>query len=163
MTGKAPKSADESAIVTRYILMPRDANPRGTAFGGLIMSWIDAAASMAAVRHCESEVVTAAIDSLAFRAPIRVGDHVVLNARVTYTGRSSLEVSVIVMRENPILKTSEIATTAYLTFVSLDDQGVPKEVPPLACDSAEECAGLEKARERVRSRKEHRSRHDEFL
>lgn len=162
MDRKLPKSADESAVETRYLLMPRDANPRGTAFGGLIMSWIDAAGSMAATRHSESQVVTAAMDSLSFRAPIRVGDHVVLKARVTYTGRSSMEVAVHVIRENPVARTRETATTAYLTFVALDENDMPAEVPPLSCSSTEECVALEKAKGRVKARKELRSRHDDF-
>ena len=162
MNSLAPKHADESAVETRNLLMPRDANPRGTAFGGLIMSWIDATAAMAATRHCGMEVVTAAIDSISFRAPIRVGDHVVLKARVTYTGRTSMEVSVVVIRENPVARSSETATTALLTFVALGEDGKPQEIPPLDCRTPEECASLEKAEKRVISRKEHRNRHEIF-
>ena len=162
MKSLAPKHSDESAVETRNLLMPRDANPRGTAFGGLIMSWIDATASMAATRHCGMEVVTAAIDSISFRAPIRVGDHVVLRARVTYTGRTSMEVSVVVIRENPVACSSEVATTALLTFVALGEDGKPSEIPPLDCRTPEECASLEKAEKRVISRKEHRNRHEIF-
>jgi acyl-CoA hydrolase len=162
METKRAKSADESAIETRYLLMPRDANPLGTAFGGLIMSWIDSAASMAATRHCEAPVVTAAIDSLSFRAPILVGDHVVLKARVTYTGIKSMEVAVRVIRENPISGIRETATTAYLTFVSMDEYGVPAAVPALLCSGEKECIAIEKARLRVLARKDLRSRHDDF-
>jgi acyl-CoA hydrolase len=163
MHALTPKSADDSAVESRYLLMPRDANPRGTAFGGLIMSWIDTVAAMAATRHCGTEVVTAAIDSLSFRAPICVGDQVVLKARVTHTGRTSMEVRVLVIRENPVKQSSETATTAYLTFVALDETGNPMEIAPLACDTPDECTSLEKASERVKSRKEHRSRHENFI
>lgn len=160
MNTLTPKHADESAVETRNLLMPRDANPRGTAFGGLIMSWIDATAAMAATRHCGAEVVTAAIDSISFRAPICVGDQVVLRARVTYTGRTSMEVSVLVVRENPVTESRETATTAHLTFVALGEDGKPMPIPPLACSTPEECEALRKAEKRVISRKEHRSRHE---
>ncbi|UCF17051.1 MAG: hypothetical protein JSW59_06230, partial [Phycisphaerales bacterium] len=65
------KTPSQSAVETRYLIMPHQANPHGTAFGGVIMAWIDMVAGMAAQRHCGKEVVTAGIDSLAFKEPIR--------------------------------------------------------------------------------------------
>jgi len=100
--------------------MPHQANPYGTAFGGAIVAWIDMVASMAAQRHCGKEVVTASIDSLSFKEPIRVGDHVVLKACVNYVGNTSMEVGVRVIREDPYGAKPVIATTAHLTFVALD-------------------------------------------
>ncbi|MCK5171806.1 MAG: acyl-CoA thioesterase, partial [Planctomycetes bacterium] len=101
--------------------MPHQANPHGTAFGGVIMAWIDMIAAMAAQRHCGKEVVTASIDSLSFREPIHIGDHVVLKACVNYVGRSSMEIGVQVIREDPYSGKQIIATTSHLTFVALDE------------------------------------------
>lgn len=152
----------DSMVETRYLVMPRDANPYGSAFGGLIMSVIDETAYMAASRHAGPSVVTAAIDSLSFLSPVRVGDQIVLSARISYTGKKSMEVSVTVVRENPETGERVRTTAAYLTFVALDDSGKPKEIPPLLLLTDEDRASFERARLRVVSRKEHRCRHDEF-
>ncbi len=149
--GKMPS---ESAVVTRYLVMPQQANPQGTAFGGAIMGWIDMVAAMAAERHCGTEVVTAGIDSLSFKAPIRIGDHVVLEAAVNYVSRSSMEVGVRVTRENPTTGDSQLATTAHLTLVALDNNKRPVAAPPLMPETDEEKRRYENARLRVRQRKE---------
>jgi acyl-CoA hydrolase len=162
MANLNPKHARESEVVTRYLLMPRDVNQHGTAFGGLIMELIDGTASMAASRHSERLVVTASIDSLSFLLPIRVGEHVVLRARVSYTGKSSMEVSVRVEKENPVTREKALATTAYLTFVALDENGKPRAVPPLLCETDEEKHAFERTRERVAARREMRCKHDDF-
>jgi acyl-CoA hydrolase len=156
------KIARQSAVETRYLIMPRDANPLGSAFGGLVMSLIDETASMTAVRHCARPVVTAAIDSLAFLAPIRVGDHLLLNAQVSYTGKRSLEVMVRVTRENPVTGESALATTAFLTFVPINDAGNPMSVPPLRYENDTDKERMERARVRVEARKAHRLKHEEF-
>ncbi len=150
-TGKMPS---ESAVVTRYLVMPQQANPQGTAFGGAIMGWIDMVAAMAAERHCGTEVVTAGIDSLSFKAPIRIGDHVVLEAAVNYVSRSSMEVGVRVTRENPATGDSQLATTAHLTLVALDNNKKPVAAPPLMPETDEEKRRYENARRRVQQRKE---------
>lgn len=133
--------------------MPHQANPYGTAFGGVIMAWIDMIASMAAQRHCGKEVVTASIDSLTFKEPIHVGDHVVLMATVNYVGRSSMEVGVRVIREDPYSNSQVIATTAHLTFVALDQDKRPIEVRPILPESADEKRRYENAKLRVQTRK----------
>ena len=114
------KTPAQSAVETRYLVMPHQANPQGTAFGGAIVAWIDIVASMAAQRHCRKEVVTVSIDSLSFKEPIHIGDHVILKAMVNYVGRTSMEVGVQVTREDPTSNEKMIATTAHLTFVALD-------------------------------------------
>jgi len=131
MTNEPAKSPSESAVETRYLIMPHQANPHGTAFGGVIVAWIDMVAAMAAQRHCGKEVVTAGIDSLVFREPIRIGDHVVLRASLNYVSRSSMEVGVQVTREDPYTGEQAVATTAHLTFVALDENKKPTPAPPL--------------------------------
>ncbi len=153
------KTPSDSAVVTRYLVMPQQANPQGTAFGGAIMGWIDMVAAMAAERHCGTEVVTAGIDSLSFKAPIRIGDHVVLEAAVNYVSRSSMEVGVRVTREDPATGTKQIATTAHLTLVALDENKRPVTAPPLVPETAEERRRCENAERRVQRRKQQLQQH----
>jgi acyl-CoA hydrolase len=119
------KTPRESAVESRYLVMPQHANDCGIAFGGTIMSWIDMVAAMVAQRHCEREVVTVSIDKLSFLAPIQIGDHVLLKASVNYVGQTSMEVGVQVIKENPYQGESVRATTAYLTFVGIDRNKKP--------------------------------------
>ena len=154
MTNEKGKSPSESTVETRYLIMPHQANPQGTAFGGVIVAWIDMVAAMAAQRHCGKEVVTAGIDSLAFKEPIRIGDHVALKATVNYVSRSSMEVGVQVTREDPYTGQKVMATTAYLTFVALDENKKPTPAPPILPQSDEEKRRYENAKLRVQTRKE---------
>lgn len=154
MTNEKGKSPQESAVETRYLIMPHQANPQGTAFGGVIMGWIDMVAAMAAQRHCGKEVVTAGIDSLAFKEPIRIGDHVVLRAAVNYVSRTSMEVGVRVTREDPYTNEEAVATTAHLTFVALDKNKKPTPAPPILPETDQEKRRYEHARMRVQARKE---------
>jgi acyl-CoA hydrolase len=149
--GKRPS---ESAVEARYLLMPDQANPYGMAFGGAIVAWIDMVASMAAQRHCGKEVVTAGIDSLSFKEPIHVGDHVVLKASVNYAGRTSMEVGVQVTREEPYSGERIIATTAHLTFVALDENKRPGAVEAILPETEDEKRRYENAKVRVKARKE---------
>ncbi|UCG58456.1 MAG: acyl-CoA thioesterase, partial [Phycisphaerales bacterium] len=151
MKDESGKTPSESAVETRYLLMPDQANPQGTAFGGVIMAWIDMVAAMAAQRHCGREVVTAGIDSLAFKKPIRIGDHVVLKASVNYVSRSSMEVGVQVTREDPCNGEAAIATTAHLTFVALDENRRPTPAPPILPQTSQEKRRYENAKLRVKT------------
>ena len=154
MTNEKGRTPGESAVETRYLVMPQQANPQGTAFGGAIVGWIDMTAAMAAQRHCGREVVTAGIDSLVFRHPIRIGDHVILRAAVNYVSRSSMEVGVQVFREDPYTGAQVLATTAHLTLVALDEDKKPVAAPPLRPETAEEKLRYENAHLRVQARKE---------
>ena len=154
MTDAKGKSPSASTVETRYLIMPHQANPQGTAFGGVIVAWIDMVAAMAAQRHCGKEVVTAGIDSLAFKEPIRIGDHVALKATVNYVSRSSMEVGVQVIREDPYTGQKVMATTAYLTFVALDENKKPAPAPSILPQSDEEKRRYENAKLRVQARKE---------
>ena len=154
MTSEKGKTPGASAVETRYLVMPQQANPQGTAFGGAIVSWIDMVAAMAGQRHCGCEVVTAQIDTLVFRHPIHIGDQVVLRAAVNYVGHSSMEVGVQVIREDPYSGEQILATTAHLTLVALDKEQKPTAVPPLLPQTPEEKRRYEAARLRVQARKE---------
>jgi acyl-CoA hydrolase len=149
-----PRTPSHSATETRYILAPHQVNALGTAFGGVIMSWIDTVAAMVAQRHCNGVVVTASIDKISFKAPIYVGDHVILKASVNYVGTTSMEVGVQVSKENPVTGEQARTTTAYLTFVHLDDSGTPKKVAELTPETDEEKRRYKNAKLRAQARKE---------
>ncbi len=139
---------------TRCLVMPQHANDLGIVFGGIIMSWIDALAGMVAQKHCERKVLTVSTDRISFLAPVHIGDHVVLRASVNYVGTTSLEVGVQVMRENPYTRESIRTTTAYLTFVGVDEAGHPTAVNRLQPETADEIRRHDNARLRVEARKE---------
>ena len=157
-TNMKRKSPKQTRVETRYLLMPQHLNQHGTAFGGVIMSWIDSTAAMAAQRHAGNDVVTASIDSISFHAPASLGDQVVLNAILTYTGRTSMEVEVEVFRENPIDGETQLSTKAYLTFVAVDTNHNPVPVPILILDDEDDAKRYEQALERVAKRKEARQK-----
>ncbi|HPY76945.1 MAG TPA: acyl-CoA thioesterase [Anaerohalosphaeraceae bacterium] len=153
------RAPSESAVETRFLLMPSQANPFGTAFGGAILAQIDMAASMAAQRHCQKPVVTAAIDSIQFEKPVYIGDQVLLRASVNYAGRSSMEVGVQVIRENPVDGRRCQATTAYLTFVAIDEKTArPVPVPAVRPQTPDEIRRYENAQIRMQARKELRQK-----
>ena len=154
MANQRAKTPGQSAVESRYVLMPDQANPYGTAFGGAIVAWIDMVASMAAQRHCGKEVVTASIDSLNFKEPIHIGEHVVLKSSVNYAGRTSMEVGVQVSREDPYTGRSTVATTAHLTFVALDETKKPTPVPAIIAETEDEKRRYANAEMRVKNRKE---------
>jgi acyl-CoA hydrolase len=148
------KSPRESAVETRHIVLPDDANHYGTAFGGAIMSWIDLIAAMAAQRHSGRESVTVSIDRINFISPIQIGDHVHLLAMVNYVGKTSMEVGVQVNRENPYTGEATRATTAYLSFVALDENKKPTSVPELILENETEIRRYEEGRMRIENAKE---------
>jgi len=135
----APRPPALSRTVMTEIVLPQHANAIGTAFGGSVLSWIDICGAIAARRHCGHVAVTAALDEMQFLAPIRVGDVVVLNARVNAAFRTSMEVEVRVEREDRD-GTRTLCADAIVTFVNRDDEGRPIAVPPLRCDDEEDRA-----------------------
>lgn len=120
------------------LVLPNDANTMGNVLGGRVLHWIDLAAAIVAHRHCRSEAVTASMDQVSFLAAIRVGQLAVITARMTYAGRTSMEIRVDVQREDLLSGERQQTSTAYLTFVAVDKKGRPARVPPLLCESEEE-------------------------
>ncbi|NLK98358.1 MAG: acyl-CoA thioesterase [Epulopiscium sp.] len=149
MEGKTPS---ESIVEMTEMILPNDTNVLGNLLGGRMMHWIDIAGAMAATRHSHKTVATACVDSLDFRRPIRVGELITLKAKLTWVGRTSMEVKVKVFVEN--LKTGELTLTnkAYLTFVALDEEGKPTPVPPLLPETDEEKKDYEEGEARRNAR-----------
>jgi acyl-CoA hydrolase len=154
MADFSAKTPRTSAVEARYIILPQHANESGIAFGGTLLSWIDMVGAMVAQRHCGRRVVTVGMDQISFLAPCRIGDHILLRAAANYVGRTSLEVGVQVLREDPTTGEQQRATTAYLTFVALDEHGKPAPIPVLRVETTEEIRRHENARVRVAARKE---------
>lgn len=121
----------ESRCEMTWIVLPGDSNALGTVFGGKVMSWIDICAAVSAQRFARTTVVTAAMDNLVFKAPIRQGQVCVLQAQVNWAGRSSMEVGVRVEAEDTMKGTRTHTSTAYLTFVALDEAGNKVALPEL--------------------------------
>ncbi|MBB5376724.1 uncharacterized protein (TIGR00369 family) [Deinococcus metalli] len=113
------------------LVFPKDTNYHGTAFGGWVLSLMDKAASIAAVRRAGGNVVTARMDGIDFHVPIRVGDAVALDAQVVRVGRTSMTIRVDVYREHMASGEQELATSGTFVFVALDEHGAPRPVPPL--------------------------------
>lgn len=113
-----------------HMMLPQHANPAGNVHGGVIMKFIDDAAGVVATKHARSNVVTAAIERLDFHRPVFIGNLLILKACLNVTGRSSMEVGVRVEAEDLLTGTTRHIASAYLTFVSLDQEGRPLPVPP---------------------------------
>ena len=156
------KYCKESRVIRTSRVFPNDVNNHNTLFGGRLMSDLDQVASISAARHSRSECVTASTDSVDFLQPIRTTDSVCFESYVTWTGRSSMEVFVKIIAEN--LKSGErkIAATALLTFVALNEQKKPIEVPQVIPETIEEKKLHETAPERARVRKERKRRSQEM-
>lgn len=143
-----PKTARASRVTLSQLMHPEHANLLGNVHGGWIMKLVDEAGALACMRHAQKKVVTVAIDSMTFRQPIKIGDLVVLNAEVTYTGHTSMEAEVRVIAENPVTGEQTHTNTAYLVYVALDDEGHPTAVPALITETDEEKARMVQAQKR---------------
>jgi acyl-CoA hydrolase len=134
----AAKLASTSRVEMTQLVLPGYSNSFGNAFGGRVMQWTDLAAAMAAMRHTRMPVVTASIDQLAFRAPLRVGQIAVLRAQVNAVFGSSLEVEVTVDSEDPRTGATFRCCDAFLTFVALGADGKPAKAPLLLPQTEDE-------------------------
>ena len=156
MTDLTPRPPAASRHESSDILAPKDANILGTAFGGAILSMVDKVAAVAAFRHARTACVTASIDRVDFREPIRVGDLVVYRASVNFAGKTSMEVGVRVEAEELTTGRRRHTNSCYLTFVAVDRAGRPVAVPPVAPETAEDRRRYAAAQERRRRRLEER-------
>jgi acyl-CoA hydrolase len=150
----APKRASESATDMVQVVLPDDANPLGYILGGKVMHLIDIAGAIASHRHTRSLVVTAAVDGLQFLHPIRVGDLIILEARVTCTFTTSLEVQVDVYSEETLTGARCLTSRAFLTFVAIARDGSRRAVPPLLLETDDDRRVAEQARARRAQRLE---------
>jgi acyl-CoA hydrolase len=133
-------------------MQPPDANLHGNVHGGVIMKLMDEAGAAAAIRHSQRPVVTVVVDQVLFREPISLGNLVTLHARLTYVGRTSMEVQIEVTAQNLLTGQHTHTNTAYFVYVALDEQRQPTPVPPLLLETDDERARHAAAQERQRYR-----------
>lgn len=146
------KKVSESKVEMRELILPNDTNLLGNLLGGRLLHWMDIAGAMAASRHAQSIVATVAIDSVDFKQPVHVGEMIVLKAKLTWVGRTSMEVLVEACSENYLTGESKFTNRAYFTFVALDDDGKPRPVPRLILETDEELREYQEALKRREAR-----------
>ena len=133
----AKKAADSLTIMTELVL-PNDTNTFGNLMGGRLMYWMDIAAALSAMKHCGAPVVTASVDNISFESPIRLGNVVHIEAKVSRAFNSSMEVHMKVWGEDALQQYKYKSNEAYFTFVSIDPNGKPRSVPQLIAETEEE-------------------------
>lgn len=154
---RSAKSPNESKAEMIVRMFPEHANPAGNVFGGEILRQIDLVAGLVAQRHARANTVTASIDRVDFLKPVYVGSALVLNARLTYVGKSSMEVEVKVESEDLVKGTRTITGTAFVTAVALDKKGKPLAVSSLDLITDEDRKKFEQGRKRMEQRKKERA------
>lgn len=152
MSPLAPKPRSSSATEMVEYVLPQHANVAGTVFGGQIMAWVDLCAAICAQRHAGRPCVTAFVDDLLFKRPVRVGQVVKLRAHITATFRTSMEIDVNVTGEDTVTGEQWPTVECRVTFVAMDDERKPTPVPPLLLETDLDRAGQAAAEERRRSR-----------
>jgi acyl-CoA hydrolase len=152
MKGHKTKTVADSFTEMVEVVLPNDANPLGNILGGKVMHLIDIAGAIAAHRHCRTLLVTVSVDNLDFIHPIRVGQLIVLRAVVTRAFNTSVEVEVNVFLEDYLTGERRQTSSAFVTYVAVDQDGRPKKVPPIAPVTAEEKRRYREALERRRRR-----------
>jgi acyl-CoA hydrolase len=148
------KTVKNTHVIMHELILPNDTNLLGNVLGGRVMHLMDMCAAMSAYKHARTAVVTASVDRLDFLAPAKMGEIMILKSSVNYTGKSSMEVGVRIESENP--KTGDIyhTSSAYLTFVSLNENGKPKRVDNINPDNDTEIRRFNEGKVRHEERKE---------
>ena len=134
---KKTKAKDTLSIATKVVL-PNDTNTLGNLFGGQLLAWMDEIASVSAHRHCRRVVVTASVNNVSFQRPIKQASIVTLEAKVSRAFYSSMEVFVDVYVENHVNGKKEMCNEAIYTFVAVDQNGGPIQVPEIVFETEDE-------------------------
>ena len=146
------RSPDESASEIAELMMPGDVNNLGHVFGGVVLSMVDRAAAVTAMRHARQPCVTVSINQVDFKEPIYTGEFVTCSARVNYVGRTSMEIGVRVVAEHPITGRRRNTNDCFLTFVAIDENSRPAPVPGLELTTDEDKERFEEGRRRRENR-----------
>lgn len=147
-TDMSPRKPEDSVAVVSELMMPHQVNNLGHVFGGELLSMVDRAAAVSAMRHAGSPVVTVSIDRVDFQEPIYTGELVTCTARVNFVGRTSMEVGVRVEAENLLAQTRRHTNTCILTFVAINPDHRPCPVRPLDISDAEDERRFREAKRR---------------
>ncbi|GEN32184.1 acyl-CoA hydrolase [Cerasibacillus quisquiliarum] len=156
------KPCSNSLAVKISQVMPPDTNPHGTLFGGKLMAYIDDVAAIAAIRHARKNVVTASTDSIDFIAPVKAGNSICVEAYVTWTHKTSMEIFAKAITEDLITGERQVCATAFLTFVAVDKDGRPIPVPPVYPETEHEKLLHAGAPVRAAQRRERRQQSKQF-
>lgn len=132
------KKPNDSLVIMTELVLPNDTNLFNNLMGGRLMYWMDIAAALAAMKHCGAPVVTASVDNISFENPIKIGNVVHIEAKVTRAFNSSMEVHMKVHGEDALLQQKYKSNEAYYTFVSLDPNGKPQKINQLIPETEEE-------------------------
>ena len=125
------KTVQNTHVIMHELVLPNDTNMLGNVLGGRVMHLMDMCAAMSAYKHARSAVVTASVDQLDFLAPAKQGDIMILKSAVNFTGKSSMEIGVRIESENPKTGVKQHTSTAYMTFVSLNENSKPQRIKPI--------------------------------
>ena len=137
----------QSATTMSKLMTPDEANVYGNVHGGAILKYIDEAAAVAAWRHARvPKVVTVSLERMDFREPVYIGDILIIHATVRHVGRTSMIVGIRVEAENPTVGERRHTASCYMTFVALDRNNKPTQVPPVMAETPEERQKMEKAK-----------------
>lgn len=142
------RTVEDSLVEMTELVLPEDTNPHGSIFGGRVLALIDKCAAMCSIRHTRMDVVTVAMDSVDFRNAVRLGDILVLRARMNAAFGSSMEIEVEVHSEDPYSGDRRLTTRAFVTMVCVDPRGRPQPVPDLRVEGDDERTRAEEARTR---------------
>ena len=134
----APKKPQDTHNIMSELVLPNDTNTLGNLMGGRLMHLMDIAAAISAMKHCNCPVVTASVDNVSFANPIKLGNLLTIESRVTRAFSSSMEVYLKVWGEDLSAQYRYMSNEAYLTFVALDPNGRPRPVPPLEPETEDE-------------------------
>jgi len=151
------RTVKETQHETSQMMLPQHSNNLGLVFGGVILAMMDTASAVCAIRHARAICVTASVDRVDFREPVHLGDLVIMKCSVNYVGRTSMEVGVRVEAEDLQTGNRRHTNSCYLTFVAIDRNGKPIEVPRLTPETEDELRRYEAAQARRKRRLEERT------
>lgn len=132
------KKASDSFTIMNELVLPNDTNIFGNLMGGRLMYWMDIAAAIAAGKHCNAPCMTASVDNLSFKTPIKIGNTVHIEAKITRAFNTSMEIHLKVWGEDHLHQYSYESNEAYYTFVALDPNSNPRQVPRVEPETEEE-------------------------
>ena len=153
MARPASKPVRDSVSHLADVILQLHSNLVGTVFGGKILEMVDKAAAVAAMRHSESPCVTVAMERVEFLVPIKVGDLLIVDARLNYVGKTSMEIGVEVYAEDIKKGERRLTNSCLVTMVAVDDDLKPVGVPRLVCETPDEKKRFKEAEERRRLRR----------
>ena len=150
---KKSNTVRNSQVTMHELVLPNDINNLGNVLGGRVMHLMDMCAAMSAYKHARTHVVTASVDNMNFLAPAKKGFILILRSSVNYVAKSSMEVGVKIESENPFTGDIKHTASAYLTFVSLNQEGRPTEVPDINPETDIEIRRYKEGKSRTMQRK----------